>query len=422
MSVSTPADHEAEQAVLGAVLLSDRILPTLIVDEDLRPEHFSRKTHQQIYRAILTLHDQQAGIDPLTVARQSGTSQDTIETLAATVPAAGNARHYARIVKRAHQRRRWHQAASLLLEAAETDSDDTAVQAEALLAAPTVTDDTYTPDRLRDAVWAYLADTTPAGIPTGFRDLDDILGGGFRRGDTTVLAAWESTGKSALLLGWLDHAVKGGLRCHLYINEMSPTDIALRMLAHRGAADWGRLARKRLDQQETDRVTEQLNQGLPFGVTDCSAWTADQIARHIRVNRWDLVALDVLHNIPYQRESELHQIVATLAAAARTTGGHLVLVCHLNQERAREDTLPEPVIRDLRGSGMIAKIAANVLMLHRPQHRNSLGFIETGLFGTLVAHKARHGRRGDGIEVVFEPQRMRFRVPSSLERQAGVAA
>lgn len=409
-------DQEAEEAVLGAVVLSANALPTLIVDEALTPDDFARDRHRSIFAAMLALHDAGEPLDRLTIARKADVDPAEIENLAAFSPSVANVRQHARLVKRAALRRRWHLASNLLAEAAQTDDEQFVAQAEQTLAAPTVTEDTYSPDRLAEEVYAYLDDDRPAGISTGCPELDDIIGGGFRRGDTTVIAAWESMGKSALCDQWLTTASVAGYRTHVYINEMSATDRALRMVARRGAADWSKLVRRTVDGREGERVIASL-QRLPFGVTDCSVWTAEQVARHMRVNRWDLCAVDVLHNMPYENEADLRLILTTLAAAARSTGSHLILVCHLNQARARDELLPRPVLRDLRDSGMIQKLAANVLFLHREQTNNG-GFIETSPDGLVVADKARHGRRGDGVDVTFLPQRMEFSFPGYTQAWA----
>lgn len=410
-------DRESEAAVLGAVVLSARALTPLIVDEALTPDDFASSKHQQIYTAMLALHDTGEPIDALTIARKAQLEPGRVEQLAAEVPAAGNVRHYARLVKRAALRRRWQAAGHLLAQAAAEDDEQLVAQAEAQLAAPTVTDDTSSREQLAAAVFGYLQDTRPVGISTGFHGLDEIIGGGLRPGDTTVIAAWESMGKSAMADQWLTGAATAGLRAHAYINEMSRTDRALRMVARHGAAPWSRLVRRTLRDGEHERVVAALSD-LPFEVTDSSDWSAEQIARHIRVNRWDVCALDVLHNMAYDGENELRQIATALVKAARSTGAHLILVCHLNQERAKSETLPQPVMRDLRGSGMLAKLAANVLFLHREQSVRDDGFVETAEDGKLYAAKARHGRPGDGIDVEFEPQRMRFRLPSALEAAA----
>ena len=169
-------DHEAEEAVLGAVLLSPKVLPVLAVDEHLTPEDFGSPANGDIWRSMLALHDRGEPVDALTVSREAGLDQAKVEVYAATVPAAGNARHYARIVKRAAQRRRWQHASYLLAQAAQEDSDELAAQAEAALMVPEAGEDTYSPERLANEAWQYLAGSDEQGISTGFRQLDEIIG------------------------------------------------------------------------------------------------------------------------------------------------------------------------------------------------------------------------------------------------------
>lgn len=411
------ARREAELAVIADVLVAPKALPRLIVDEGIGSQHFSDPQLRDVFAAMLRLNDQGAGIDAITVAREAKMHPRDVDALAAASGNTVNVREHARTVLRFALRRSWHDAGQLLQQAAADDNEQLVAQAEQALARPTVSDDTYSPTRLADEVGNYLDDQTPAGITTGFPPLDGIIGGGFRPGDTTVVMAWESMGKSALAMQWLADAKGAGLKAHAYINDMSARDCALRMVSQQGAVPWGALAAKKLTDNDRRRVLKALNT-LPFGVTDAAQWSAEQVGRHLRINRWDIAALDVLHNMPYRDESELHRITATLVNAARSSGCHLLLVCHLNQERAKEEILPRPVIRDLRGSGMISKLAATVLSLHRAQRRNTLGFVETDMLGTIVAEKARHGHRGDGIEVVFMPQRMRFRLPTSTDAKA----
>lgn len=411
--------YETELAVVADLLVAPKTLPTLIVEEGLSLAHFDNPTARHVFASMLALHDNGQAIDVVTIAAHADMEVADVDALSAGYGLSGNIRDHARAVKRHALRRSWSIASQLLHQAAAEDDEHLVAQAEQTLARPTVTEDTYTPAKLADEVADYIQDDAPPGISTGFHDLDTIIGGGMRPGDTTVLMAWESMGKSALAFQWLTLAAAAHSkdRVHAYINDMSPRDCALRMVAHSGATSWGKLARKRLEPQDMARVLDALNR-MPFGVTDASQWTAEQVARHIRINRWDICCLDVLHNMPYRDESELHRIVATLAGAARSSGCHLILVCHLNQERAKDDILPRPVIRDLRGSGMISKLAASVLSLHRPQSRTSVGFIETGMLGTLAAEKARHGERGAGIDLVFEAQHMRFRLPGARDRAA----
>src|SRR5919204_1789970 len=102
-----PHNLEAEKSVLGAVLLDERHLHGLLVEERLRPEHFYREQHGAVFAAMIDLHDGDREIDNLTVAetlRQRGKLEEVggpeaIDELAGWVPAAGHARDYGRIVR-----------------------------------------------------------------------------------------------------------------------------------------------------------------------------------------------------------------------------------------------------------------------------------------------------------------------------------
>src|ERR1700704_1416192 len=97
-----PHNLEAERSVLGAVLLDERHLYALLVEEHLRPDHFYREQHGSVFAAMLELHETDRKIDHLTVAevlREAGKLEQAggpaaIEELAGWVPAAGHAREY----------------------------------------------------------------------------------------------------------------------------------------------------------------------------------------------------------------------------------------------------------------------------------------------------------------------------------------
>ena len=105
--VTPPQNLEAEQSVLGAVLLSDTALPALIIDERLQPEDFYREAHGLIFQAMLDLHTVGEPVDALTLVehlKQAGLLENVggraaVDLLAGAVPAVGNVRQYARIVR-----------------------------------------------------------------------------------------------------------------------------------------------------------------------------------------------------------------------------------------------------------------------------------------------------------------------------------
>src|SRR3954449_4373145 len=106
-ATAPPQNLEAEQSVLGAVLLSDTALPALIIDERLQPEDFYREAHGLIFQAMLDLHTVGEPVDALTLVehlKQAGLLENVggraaVDLLAGSVPAVGNVRQYARIVR-----------------------------------------------------------------------------------------------------------------------------------------------------------------------------------------------------------------------------------------------------------------------------------------------------------------------------------
>src|SRR5580658_5250595 len=195
-----PHNLEAEKSVLGAVLLEERHLYGLLVEEGLRPEHFYREQHGAVFAAMLELHNDSRKIDHLTVSealRQSGKlaeigGPEAIDELAGWVPAAGHAREYGRIVRDNAQMRALltstyeiqsavfardappreliEQAERSVLEVAQDDRQDKLRPIAAIL-----DDETERLHRLS------VAKSPLTGSPSGFKDLDERTGG-FQKG------------------------------------------------------------------------------------------------------------------------------------------------------------------------------------------------------------------------------------------------
>jgi replicative DNA helicase len=208
-----PHNLEAEQSVLGAILLSERSLYALVIEEGLRPEDFYRERHRITYAAMLRLYAANDPIDPLTVTealRQSGELEAAggaaaIDELTASVPLVGNARRYAQIVKENALLRRLlqttyeiqasvaehrmaprdlvEQAEKAMLEVAHDDKQQDFRSIEEILH-----------DELDKMQRLSAEGTALTGTPSGFKDLDEITGG-FQPGNLIILAARPSMGK-----------------------------------------------------------------------------------------------------------------------------------------------------------------------------------------------------------------------------------
>ena len=212
-AVTPPQNLEAEQSVLGAVLLSDTALPALIIDERLQAADFYRDSHGLIFTAMLELHGAGEPVDALTLVehlKQAGQldavgGRATVDLLAGSVPAVGNVRQYARIVRENAMLRRLLNAAYEIQ--AKVHSHEAPPRELVDLAERTILEVAHEDSRkdfrsievVLDAETTKLAELSRAGkaitgTASGYEDLDTITGG-FQPGNLIILAARPSMGK-----------------------------------------------------------------------------------------------------------------------------------------------------------------------------------------------------------------------------------
>src|SRR5438270_1412012 len=244
-----PHNPEAEKSVLGAILLDERHLFSLLVEEHLRPEHFYVERHGLVFGAMLELHNNDRKIDHLTVAEalraeskleQAG-GPAAIEELAGWVPAAGHARDYGRIV-RDHAQMRALLTASYDIQASvlsrEAPARELVERAERSMLEVAHDDRQKKIRTIADILHEEtdklhrlsVAKTALTGTPSGFKDLDDKTGG-FQAGNLVILAARPSMGKSALVANIAENAVLAGHAVALFSLEMSESELAQRFVA-----------------------------------------------------------------------------------------------------------------------------------------------------------------------------------------------
>jgi replicative DNA helicase len=211
--LAPPQNLEAEQSVLGAVLLSDTALPALIIDERLKPEDFYREGHGRIYQAMLDLHSVGEPVDALTLVEHLKRSGDldavggraAIDMLSGAVPAVGNVRQYARIVRENAMLRRLLRASYEIqarVHSHEAQPRELVDMAERVILEVAHEDSRKDFRNIQDLLLAELdkleklsqAGKAITGTPSGFEDLDNITGG-FQPGNLIILAARPSMGK-----------------------------------------------------------------------------------------------------------------------------------------------------------------------------------------------------------------------------------
>jgi len=212
-ALAPPHNLEAEQSVLGAVLLSDRAMYRLVIDDGLRAEHFYRDRHRSIYSAMLSLYDRSEPVDAITVTehlRQTGELEGVggaggVQALVGAVEAPGNVRHYAGIVRdNALLRRLLNTAYEIQanVHGREGAPRDLVEWAEKAMLEVGQDDRQKDFQRIDDVLHRELEKlhklstegASMTGTPSGFKDLDEITGG-FQPGNLIVLAARPSMGK-----------------------------------------------------------------------------------------------------------------------------------------------------------------------------------------------------------------------------------
>lgn len=414
----SPSDTDAEEAVLGAVLIAGggRFVSDL-ASEGLLPEHFATAEHAELYRAMLALEREGEGVDELTLHawldRNGKTSaaggKARIARLAGVVPDLGNVRAYAQRVRRLAEWRHFERACVLGLESvASLDEERRETVRQMVHEADGAAVSTLsTPERLADRMFDWLCDRdTGKVIQTPFARLNDMLLGGLRPGGTTVIAGWTSMGKSVIADQLLEHARHQGFSACAYINEMSEEERVARTLAARTGVPFAKILGRDMTATQWKRVMDSLP-GLPFAIQPCAGWTAADIARHVRAHRWGIFLVDLATLIPASTTAEWADVSKTLTLAARQADAHGLIVVQLNHQRDTAGERPPPALRDLKWGGHWADDAANVVFVHRDDVEVAPGIFEPGSDGHLRAAKVRNGRPGL-LPVSLDPIRLRF--------------
>jgi replicative DNA helicase len=424
-----PQNLEAETSVLGAILLSEQALDAVLIDVRLAPEDFYRERHRLIFRAMIRLREkpEPEPVDALTVSEElnrSGELEEAggtayVHSLPSMVPAAGNVRHYGRIVKD-HALLR-----SLLSTTREIqdkvfgvsgDPRELVEQAEAALFRIAHDDRTGELRKIEDVLHDELDKLEQisregievTGIPSGFKDLDDLTGG-FQPGNLIVIAARPSMGKSALVTNIAENAsVDYEKPVALFSLEMSETELAQRFIASQAKESGDSLRKGRVNQDRWPRIvkaTEKLARA-PLYVDDSSDIGILEIrakARRLHAkHELGLVIVDYLQlmrpeHISDSRVEQIGQMSRGLKILARELHIPVIAVSQLSRAvEARPDK--HPLLSDLRESGQIEQDADLVVFIYRDEYYNRDS--EHPGEAELIVAKHRNGPVGK-VELAF---------------------
>jgi replicative DNA helicase len=432
-----PHNLEAEKSVLGAVLLDERHLHSLLVEEQLRPEHFYREQFGAVFSAMLDLYNTDRKIDPLTVAevlREAGRLDDlggpeAVDELAGWVPAAGHAREYGRIVRDNAQMRALltatyeiqagvhgrelptrelvENAERLMLEVAHDDR-----QKKIRTIADILHEETDKLHRLS------ISKTPLTGTPSGFKDIDSMTGG-FQPGNLVVLAARPSMGKSALVCNIAENAALQGKAVALFSLEMSESELAQRFVASQARIKGEDLRRGKVPETRWPKILEACQRlaQAPMYVDDSSDTGALEVRAkcrrlHAQVpGGLGLIIIDYLQLMRHEgrvesRVEQVSQISRALKGLARELGVPVIALSQLSravEQRGKEDK--KPILSDLRDSGAIEQDADLVMFIYRDDYYDKES--ERPGEADIIIAKHRNGPVGE-VVLTFQREYPRF--------------
>ena len=430
-----PQNLEAEESVLGALMVSDGSLDAVILDVRLGEEDFYRERHRLIFKAVKRLYERSEAIDAITVSEllrsegelEEAGGRDGVSHLASVVPVPGNAKHYAEIVKRNALLRRLLSASHTIQKSVnerEGDPRDLVERAEALLFQ--VAHDERSKDFARlaeilefeiDRLEALAkGDLEVTGTPSGFRDLDGVLGG-FQPGNLITIAARPSVGKSALVCNIAENvATKYQLPVAFFSLEMSEAELAHRFIASRSRIPNDRLRKGKVAERDWPRVVRACNEleSAPLWIDESSDLSMLELrakSRRLAASEGGKLGLVIVDYMQLMRPEDpranrveqVGQFSRGLKILARELN---VPVIGLSQLSRAPEQRPDkrPMLSDLRESGSIEQDSDVVTFIYRDAIYNDEADPSEA---ELIVAKHRNGPIGK-VDVVFLEQYPRF--------------
>lgn len=426
-----PHDRDAEQGVLGAMLMSPNTVMEVI--EELDPEDFYYPAHSLIYEAMLDLYANGENIDPVIVSDRLNRFNNQeraggpvyLHTLISTVPTAANALYYAEIVAEKAVLRKLVDAGTRVVQLGYSGTEDAEVasvidraQQEVFAVAQKRKTEDY--QALSDLIKPTVDELAAlervggleSGVPTGFIDLDKITNG-LHAGQMIIVAARPGVGKSTLAMDFMRScSIDNGKTSVIFSLEMSASEIVMRLLSAEAEIQLTDMRAGKMDERAWEKLTDKLNtvQNAPIFIDDSPNLTMMEIrskARKLKQQHGlDLLVLDYLQLMSSgkrveSRQQEVSEFSRQLKLLAKELEVPVVAISQLNRgPEARTDKRPQ--LADLRESGSLEQDADMVMLLYRPDSQDR----DDSRAGEADIILAKH--RGGPIDTVTVAHRLRF--------------
>ena len=433
-----PQSIEAEQSVLGAILLENEALIKAI--ELLQVDDFYRESHRQIYSAMIGLYEKNTPVDQITLTEHLKQKNKLAEVgglsyvaeLAEKIPTAANIEYYAKIVRqKAILRNLIASATGIVAKATSGEeniedildfSEKTIFQISEQQIKPS-----YYPlksilqSTFKSIERLYEKKQLITGVATGFADLDEKTSG-FQPSDLIIIAGRPSMGKTAFCLNIAQHAATvEKVPTVVFSLEMSKEQLALRMLCSEARIDNHKLRSGHIAENEWGKLTMaagRLSEASLF-IDDTPGMSVFEMrakARRLKAEHGlGMIIIDYMQLMSGSksradsREQEISEISRSLKALAKELNVPVLALSQLNR-RLEDRTDKKPQMSDLRESGAIEQDADVILFIYREEvyHRDSE---EAKGKAEVIIGKQRNGPIGD-IPLTFINEYTRFETRS----------
>jgi len=433
-----PAVPDIEADVLGAMLIEPEAVPKAI--ELLTPSSFYLREHSLIFEAMLELFNADEPIDTVTLfqeLKRRGVDEKIggvvyLSKLSQNISSAANVEHHAKIILEKSILRKLISTSHSIASEAYTGSEDAfdildsaerkifEITEEHLKKSYQDMDQAVR-DALEYIDAIHLKDFKNISVPTGFLDLDDMLGG-FQKSDLIIIAARPSMGKTAFALSLarnaaIDHKVP----VLVFSLEMATVQLIIRLLCAEGKIDAQRIRTGKFSSKEEGEKLRRASSKLmsaPIYIDDTPAQTILEIRakarRLVAEKKVGMIVVDYLQLIQgpsriESREREIAHISRSLKALAKELKIPVIALSQLNRAvESRTDKRPQ--LSDLRESGSIEQDADVVMFIHRPERyaqSDSSDFADVEGIAEIIVAKQRNGPTGE-VKLTFLKQFTRF--------------
>jgi len=420
-----PQAVEEEMAVLGSMLIDKEAVNRSL--ELLDDTAFYKTGHQQIFKAVIVLYEQNTEIDYLTVTDQlekMGVLDEVggayyLTELANAVPSAASVEYYAKIVLEKSLLRKIIGVCNDITAKAYDARDDVVelvdhAERQIFMLSEGNLRKGFTPihpilNETLDVIDGYHNHAgSVTGVATGFTELDNMTSG-LQNADLVIVAGRPSMGKTALCLNIARNAaVDHGVPVGFFSLEMSNTQLAMRLLCAESRVDAHKVRTGTLPKSEWSRLSTNVGKlaEAPIYIDDSAALSVLEIrakARRLKSEHGvGLLVIDYLQlargpSSSESRQIEISAISQSLKALAKELDIPVVALSQLSRAVESRGGDRRPILSDLRESGAIEQDADVVMFIYRPE---VYGPVEESGIAEIIISKQRNGPTGT-VELKF---------------------